>query len=83
MTLPCRWKRFLPKLAATLFEPRDRRQRHQDRASVIIWDVQYHPYKKEFCHIDYYGVDLNQLITVEVPVEFVGTRARREAWRPA
>ena len=40
---------------------------------VIIWDVQYHPYKKEFRHIDYYGVDLNQLITVEVPVEFVGT----------
>ena len=39
---------------------------------VIIWDVQYHPYKKEFCHIDYYGVDLNQPITVEVPVEFVG-----------
>ena len=40
---------------------------------VIIWDVQYHPYKKEFRHIDYYGVDLNQLITVEVPVEFVVT----------
>ena len=39
---------------------------------VIIWDVQYHPYKKEFSHIDYYGVDLDQPVTVDVPVEFVG-----------
>ena len=39
---------------------------------VIIWDVQYHPYKKEFSHIDYYGVDLEKPITVDVPVEFVG-----------
>ena len=40
---------------------------------VIIWDVQYHPYKKEFSHIDYYGVDLDKPVTVDVPVEFVGT----------
>lgn len=39
---------------------------------VIIWDVQYHPYKKEFSHIDYYGVDLDKTVTVDVPVEFVG-----------
>ncbi|QCC85450.1 50S ribosomal protein L25/general stress protein Ctc [Desulfovibrio desulfuricans] len=39
---------------------------------VIIWDVQYHPYKKVFCHIDYYGVDLDKPVTVDVPVEFVG-----------
>jgi len=39
---------------------------------VIIWDVQYHPYKKEFSHIDYYGVDLEKPVTVDVPVEFVG-----------
>ena len=39
---------------------------------VIIWDVQYHPYKKEFSHIDYYGVDLDKPVTVDVPVEFVG-----------
>lgn len=39
---------------------------------VIIWDVQYHPYKKEFSHIDYYGVDLDKAVTVDVPVEFVG-----------
>lgn len=39
---------------------------------VLIWQVQYHPYKKAFTHIDYYGVDLNKPVTVEVPVEFVG-----------
>ena len=39
---------------------------------VIIWDVQYHPYKKVFTHIDYYGVDLDKPVTVDVPVEFVG-----------
>lgn len=39
---------------------------------VIIWDVQYHPYKKEFSHIDFYGVDMDKPVTVDVPVEFVG-----------
>ncbi|MBQ9453162.1 MAG: 50S ribosomal protein L25/general stress protein Ctc [Desulfovibrio sp.] len=39
---------------------------------VLIWQVQYHPYKKAFTHIDFYGVDLNKPVTVEVPVEFVG-----------
>lgn len=39
---------------------------------VIIWQVQRHPYKKCFLHIDYYGVDLDREIKVEVPVEFVG-----------
>lgn len=40
---------------------------------VIIWQVQRHPYRKEFLHIDYYGVDLDKEIKVDVPVEFVGT----------
>lgn len=40
---------------------------------VLIWQVQRHPYKKQFLHIDYYGVDLNKNVKVEVPLEFVGT----------
>ncbi|MBO4314056.1 MAG: 50S ribosomal protein L25, partial [Desulfovibrio sp.] len=32
-----------------------------------------HPYKKRFLHVDYYGVDLEKPIKVEVPVEFTGT----------
>lgn len=40
---------------------------------ALIWQVQRHPYKKRFLHIDYYGVDLNKEIKVEVPIEIVGT----------
>lgn len=40
---------------------------------VLIWEVQRHPYKKRFLHIDYYGVDLDKEVKVEVPIEFVGT----------
>ena len=39
---------------------------------ALFWQVQMHPYKKEFTHIDFYGVDLEKEITVEVPLEFVG-----------
>ncbi len=40
---------------------------------VLIWQVQRHPYKKKFLHIDYYGVDLHKEVKVEVPVEITGT----------
>ena len=40
---------------------------------VLIWQVQFHPYKRAFTHIDFYGVDLEKEVTVDVPVEFVGT----------
>ncbi len=40
---------------------------------VFFWDVQKHPYKKRFVHIDYYGVDLEKEVEVDVPVEFIGT----------
>lgn len=39
---------------------------------VLVWQVQYHPYKKEFKHIDFFGVDLQKKIKISVPVEFVG-----------
>lgn len=40
---------------------------------VLIWQVQRHPYKKHFLHIDYYGVDLNKEVKVDVPLEVTGT----------
>lgn len=40
---------------------------------VFFWAVQKHPYKKRFTHIDYYGVDLEKEVKVEVPLEFTGT----------
>lgn len=44
-----------------------------DTHPVLIWQIQRHPYKKEFLHIDYYGVDLDKEVKVDVPVEFTGT----------
>ena len=39
---------------------------------ALVWEVQRHPYKNQYTHIDFYGVDLEKEITVEVPLEFVG-----------
>ena len=40
---------------------------------VLIWNIQCHPYKKRYLHVDYYGVDLEKEVKVDVPLEFVGT----------
>ena len=40
---------------------------------VLIWQLQRHPYKKRFTHVDFYGVDLEKEIKVDVPLEIVGT----------
>ncbi len=40
---------------------------------VMIWDVQFHPYKNQFTHIDFYGVDLDKEVKVTVGIEFTGT----------
>lgn len=40
---------------------------------ALIWEVQRHPYKKRFTHIDYYGVDLDKEIKIDTPVEITGT----------
>ena len=45
----------------------------KEKYPALIWDVQYHPYKRAFLHIDFYGVDLEKEIVVRVPLEFVGT----------
>lgn len=39
---------------------------------VLIREVQVHPYRRRFLHIDFYEVPLDQPIDVEVPVELVG-----------
>ncbi len=44
----------------------------KDTHPVLIWQVQRHPYKNYFLHIDYYGVDLDKEVKVEVPVEYTG-----------
>ena len=44
----------------------------KEQYPALVWDVQYHPYKRSFLHIDFYGVDLDKEVVVRVPLEFVG-----------
>jgi large subunit ribosomal protein L25 len=39
---------------------------------VLIREIQTHPYRRRFVHVDFYEVPLDQPITVEVVVELVG-----------
>ncbi len=39
---------------------------------VMIWEAKRHPFKNEFTHIDFYGVDLEKAVKVQVNIEFVG-----------
>ncbi|MFZ5810902.1 MAG: 50S ribosomal protein L25/general stress protein Ctc [Thermodesulfobacteriota bacterium] len=38
----------------------------------LIWNLQRHPFKPRITHVDFYGVDLNKLIRVSVPVVVTG-----------
>jgi large subunit ribosomal protein L25 len=40
---------------------------------ALFWSVQFHPVKRAFTHIDFYGVDLDKEVKLAVPLEFVGT----------
>jgi len=44
----------------------------KEKYPALIWDIQYHPYKRAFLHIDFYGVDLTKEVIVRVPLEFIG-----------
>ncbi|MFW5487878.1 MAG: 50S ribosomal protein L25 [Desulfovibrio sp.] len=39
---------------------------------AFIWDLKRHPFKPEITSVDFYGVDMNKPIRVEVPVRVVG-----------
>ena len=39
---------------------------------ALFWSVQFHPLKRAFTHIDFYGVDLDKDVKLTVPLEFVG-----------
>ncbi|CAK7032478.1 MAG: hypothetical protein DELT_00418 [Desulfovibrio sp.] len=42
-------------------------------APALIWDIEYHPTKNRFQHVDFFGVDLNKEIKIRIPLEFTGT----------
>lgn len=41
--------------------------------ACLVWDIEYHPTKKCFHHVDFYGVDLEKELRVRVPLDFTGT----------
>jgi large subunit ribosomal protein L25 len=43
-----------------------------DTKHAFIWDLKRHPFKPEITSVDFYGVDMNKPIRVEVPVRVVG-----------
>ncbi len=45
---------------------------NKETKPALFWQVQFHPYKNAFTHVDFYGVDLEKDIKVSVPVEFAG-----------
>lgn len=38
----------------------------------LIWAVQLHPFKNQVDHVDFYGIDPNKLVHVDVKVEVTG-----------
>ena len=40
---------------------------------ALIWDVDFYPTKSRMQHVDFFGVDLNKDIKLNVPLEFIGT----------
>lgn len=43
-----------------------------EKHAAIIHDVQYDPVRDEIMHVDFYGVRMDEKITVIVPIEFAG-----------
>tara|TARA_B100000131_G_scaffold266538_1_gene264505 strand:+ start:628 stop:1299 length:672 start_codon:yes stop_codon:yes gene_type:complete len=41
--------------------------------NVVFKNVQYHPVTDNIIHIDLYGVDMKQAISIKIPINFVGT----------
>ncbi len=44
-----------------------------DSQAVLVRDIQFHPVTSVPLHIDLYRVDADQIITIEVPVEFINS----------
>jgi len=40
---------------------------------ALLKEIQWHPYRNQVLHLDFYGVDLDEEIVVEVPLQFEGT----------
>lgn len=48
-----------------------------DAQSVVVKDVQRHPWKQQVLHLDFQRILADQLITLNVPIHFVGEDASK------
>ena len=39
---------------------------------ALIWDIVFHPYERRIMHVDFYGVEADKALHIEVPVELTG-----------
>lgn len=42
-------------------------------APALLWDIEFHPTKNRFLHVDLFGVDLKKDVKIRIPLEFTGT----------
>ncbi len=47
-------------------------EKGKGKKPVLIWDVQSHPVKDQFLHVDFLGVDLKEEMDVDVTIEVTG-----------
>ncbi len=52
-------------------------EKGKGKKPALIWDVQTHPVKDQFLHVDFLGVDLKQEMDLDVNIEVTG-RAKGE-----
>lgn len=45
----------------------------KEAAPALIWDIEFHPTKNRFLHVDFFGVDLKKEIKIRIPLEFTGS----------
>ena len=41
--------------------------------NVIFKSVQYHPVTEQIIHVDLYGVDMTKIISIKIPIHYIGT----------
>jgi large subunit ribosomal protein L25 len=44
----------------------------KDAVPVLVHDVQYHPVSDEIVHVDFYKVNMNEKVTTNIAIEYVG-----------
>jgi len=57
----------------TVFDLEIENDGKKSKHPVLFWQMQRHPTKSHFTHVDFYGVDLDKPVKIMVPVIYTGT----------